>query len=465
MLTHLRIKNFKIWRDTGDIRLAPLTVFFGANSSGKSSINQFLLMLRQTAESPDRKRVLHSGDRRTPIDLGTYRDMVYRHHQDEPIWFEFRWDEPSGISRPAFVYDHLSRKGFFARSITFLAEVGLSGAEPGNLVVRTMSYRIEGREDQRLSISMNRREPAKGDYELIADPYELKRRRGRPWRFPEPTRFYGFPEEVLHSYRNAYFLSDLTLALERRLRTVYYLGPLREGPDRLYMWSGEVPEHVGWAGERAVAAILAGRERRISRAKQKKSESFEAIIARWLKQMGLIYSFRVKQVAPDRREYEVTVKAPGTGEDVNLSDVGFGVSQVLPVLVQCFYAPHGSIILMEQPELHLHPSVQASLADLFIEAIQAREDGKDRNIQLLVESHSEHFLIRLQRRIAEGKVSRDDTAIYFCKPTRSGAEMVSLQLDVFGNITNWPEDFFGDRFTDLAEMSKAGSAHRVDGQR
>ena len=81
-----------------------------------------------------------------------------------------------------------------------------------------------------------------------------------------------------------------------------------------------------------------------------------------------------------------------------LTDIGFGVSQVLPVLVQCFYANHGSTLILEQPDIHLHPSAQAGLADLFIAA------KKSPGVQILFESHSEHLLRRLQRRIAEEKV-------------------------------------------------------------
>jgi AAA ATPase domain len=79
MLRELSIKNFKPWRDTGKIRLAPITVFFGGNSSGKTSILQFLLMLRQTAESPDRHRVFHPGDDNTQVKLGTFRDLIFGH--------------------------------------------------------------------------------------------------------------------------------------------------------------------------------------------------------------------------------------------------------------------------------------------------------------------------------------------------------------------------------------------------
>src|SRR5437870_4956831 len=79
MLTRLHLENFKGWEDTGSVRLAPITVLFGANSSGKTSLLQSLLLLKQTAESTDRARVLHPGDERTPVDLGTMSDVVFGH--------------------------------------------------------------------------------------------------------------------------------------------------------------------------------------------------------------------------------------------------------------------------------------------------------------------------------------------------------------------------------------------------
>ena len=85
MLTNLRLRNFKVWRDSGSIRLAPLTVLFGTNSAGKTSIPQLLLLLKQTAASPDRQRALQLGDQRTLVDLGTYADMVHGHETREPL--------------------------------------------------------------------------------------------------------------------------------------------------------------------------------------------------------------------------------------------------------------------------------------------------------------------------------------------------------------------------------------------
>ena len=79
MLRQLRIQNFKIWKDTGNIQMAPITLFFGSNSSGKSSIGQFLMMLKQTVESPDRKAVFYSGGKNSAVQLGSYQEMVFHH--------------------------------------------------------------------------------------------------------------------------------------------------------------------------------------------------------------------------------------------------------------------------------------------------------------------------------------------------------------------------------------------------
>lgn len=174
----------------------------------------------------------------------------------------------------------------------------------------------------------------------------------------------------------------------------------------------------------------------------------------------MIDSFIVKPLSAGRKEYEVLVRTRGSSSEVKISDVGFGVSQVLPALVQAFYCPPNSTVWMEQPEIHLHPQVQASLADVFIAATTAREDGKPRDVQLIIESHSEHFLQRLQRRVAEEQISSDDVAIYFCERGDKDAQLVPLKLNSYGEIENWPDNFFGDEMGDLAARTIASAQRK-----
>jgi predicted ATPase len=118
-------------------------------------------------------------------------------------------------------------------------------------------------------------------------------------------------------------------------------------------------------------------------------------------------------------------------------------------------------VIIEQPELHLHPSVQASLADLFIAAITAREASEPRGVQLLIESHSEHLLRRLQRRIAEEKVAPESVAMYVCEPDSAGSRIERLQVDEYGDILNWPPDFFGNELEDVATQANIGIQRRL----
>lgn len=457
MFSRLRIQNFKGWRDTKAIRLAPLTVFFGSNSSGKSSLLQFLLMLKQTAESPDRRRLLHPGDRSTLVELGTYRDVITDHDFTRRLQFEMGWTLP----HPLVVEDPLHpAPPLKGDEIRFEATIA-SDPKGTEQWVDSMLYELV-QPVHALNVLMRRKDQAK--YMLESQNYTLVRTPGRPWPLPAPLRFYGFPNEVAAYYQNAQFTSDLALEMEKQLRRIQYLGPLRGYPERSYVWSGEVPEHVGWRGERAVEAMLAASNRTINRERKARKRPFQEVVASWLQRLGLLQRFQVKPIAPHRKEYEVLVRTLGSDVDVPLPDVGFGVSQVLPVIVQCFYAAPHSTVLLEQPEIHLHPKVQTELADLFIEAVKCREDGRDRSIQLIVESHSEHFLRRLQRRIAEDEIAPDDVALYFAENGPQGPTLRALDLNLYGEIQNWPEDFFGDEMAEMAGRMDAAAKKEIPAQ-
>lgn len=282
---------------------------------------------------------------------------------------------------------------------------------------------------------------------------------GRKWPLPGPVRYYGFADEIRTYHQNAGFLSELELEFEKLLRGIYYLGPLRDYPRREYTWAGGEPADMGRRGEHAIAAILAAREKgdkgKISRGKGKARLSLEEYVAEWLQKLGLIHDFKVEEIAEGTNLYRVKVQKAPHGPHVLITDVGFGVSQILPVLVLSYYAPEGSTILLEQPEIHLHPSVQGRLADVFIDAMNVRQ------VQFIIESHSEHFLRRLQRRIAEADLISDtQAALYFCDVDESGAELRELELNMYGDIENWPEEFFGNEMEDMSAMLKAARERR-----
>jgi len=454
MLTELRIQNFKAWRDTGDLRLAPLTILFGNNSSGKSSIHQFLLMLQQTVESPDRRRVLHFGDAATPVDLGGYADVVNGHDITHPLKFSLGWR----LAEPLVVKDAKSGARYTGSTMQFSAEISPLGNRPPRLVVGEFDYRLAGNGRE---LELGLRRDAKGAYTLTSDGYQPVTVLGRKWPVSQPSNFHGFPDDISNRFQNLEFTSDLTLALETELGSMSYLGPLRDYPDRLYRWSGEEPQDVGWRGERTVDALLAGADRRFNRKARQRLRPLQVLVADWLKQLGLIDSFSVKPIGEERDEYEVRVRTPGRDQEELLTDVGFGVSQVLPVIVQCFYAHPDATVILEQPEIHLHPGAQAGLADLFLDALRIREEGETRDLQLIVESHSEHLLRRLLRRVAEEDLLLPDVAIYVVRGGRTGSTIEPLAIDEYGNVLNWPPGFFGDPLEDVTAQAERAVERRL----
>ncbi|MBF0305519.1 MAG: DUF3696 domain-containing protein [Alphaproteobacteria bacterium] len=459
MLTNLRIENFKSWRDTGAIRLAPLTVIFGANSAGKSSLGHLLLALKQTAQSTDRKRALNLGDSNTLVDLGTFEDCVHNHDLSRDLVFSLGWMPPKNISvnnsvaeRHSYLGDHLVVESFLrANQKTKQPET------------RKLRYQLTNQGDPVLSAVLEKE--SSGKFSLSAEPFKLTRNVGRRWPIESPEKFYKVSENTIAKFQNAAFITDFALAVERMFHSITYLGPLREPPKRLYQWSGDTPESVGMNGEFAIAAILAAQSegRFLNRRPKAQKQGFAEFIASWLKDLDLIHSFEVKAVSEGRKEYEVHVRVYEDSPLVKITDVGFGVSQVLPALVQAFYSPPNSTVWMEQPEIHLHPNIQSGLADVFISAIKANEDGKPRRSQLIIETHSEHFLTRLQRRIAEGDISSKEVVIYFVARNQGKATIEELRMNDFGEIENWPENFFGDPMVDLAARVNAAANRAAEG--
>ena len=259
-----------------------------------------------------------------------------------------------------------------------------------------------------------------------------------------PVKCYGFPDRVKAYYQNAEFLSDFQLAFEELFAGIYYLGPLRDYPRRQYTWADAQPADMGQRGEKVVDALLASREKgTISRGRGKKKLTVEEFVAHWLRELGLIHEFRVEQITGDSNIYRVSVQKNKGASRVLITDVGFGVSQILPVLTRCYYVPEGSVLLLEQPEIHLHPLVQAGLADVLIDAV------KSRNLQIILESHSEHLLRRLQRRIAEETLESKDASLHFCTMEKRTSRLTDLDVDLFGNISNWPDGFFGNEYEEI----------------
>ena len=463
MITGLRLRNFKAWKELR-LDFPTFTGVFGANSAGKSSLIQFLLLLKQTREATDRRIVLDFGGPDSLANLGSFAEVVHGREPTATIDWELSWTLPKRRRIAAQSRDG-DRFDFIGQEMTTRCAVGLADpADPSTLVAQRLTY---GFADSDFSLSENQRK--RRTYELLVsgrhERFRFKRQQGRPFsRIPPPVKTHSFPQEVKWAYQNIDFLSDLELEYESLMDRIYYLGPLRDYPKRQYYWSGASPADVGPKGERAIDAILAANaqgERRQLKHRARR-EPFQQIIAHWLRELGLLDGFRMKEIGSGSNLYQTRVRANASTAPTTLTDVGFGVSQVLPVLVLLYYVPERSIVLLEQPEIHLHPAVQSRLADFFLCV------AKHRELQIIVESHSQHLLQRLQRRVAEGEiqvpgttdinsilVSSEDVRLYFSSVSDGIGKLSDLRLNGYGEIENWPDEFFGDEMEEIAAIHTA----------
>ena len=425
MITELSAQNFKSWKDTSTLQFAPLTGFFGANSSGKTSILQVMLMLKQTVEhpSPDWNEPLYYGDEnenQTLANLGSFDDMIHGHKEDLKLHVSVSWSMPQ-----TRISSWLSTKW-----ISFSADIEKK-SEQSELArycyTNKQTWMIEGeREKNRFIVSVNAsfyKPPS------FVEPVNA-----------EPFRCYGVVKPGGRLDERLEALLACQVALKDLFSRIRHLGPRRGDPRRNYKWDESHPNDVGHYGEKMISALLSSRVRLRSTDEQ---------IMKWLQRLELIYSYDINPTSNTDQDYELLVQQYKNGPKVGLTDVGFGVSQVLPLLVLCYYADEGSILILEQPESHLHPKVQSELADVLIDVV------KNRNVQIILESHSEHLLHRLTRRIAEEKISENDMALYFCEINDGKSTAEKLKVDEYGNISNWPQNFFGDEMGDLAAKARA----------
>ena len=448
MLKSLEFENFKSWGGRHRLEFGRITGLFGANSSGKSSIIHLLLLLKQTTELRDPSRVLNFGDGTNDyVDLGSFVDVVTNHDTSQSISFSVSWNPDRPIS-----------VGKINASSSLSAIAGDRGE---SVVISHLGYeihftdsvtRISRRKPRVLSIDMKR---LNQDYyaqhssldngdsserDVLQGNIRLFGLGGLDVVHPHGVQIDYYRDDMQNKQSSTKIESEVAFHIEMLFRQVVYLGPLRNHPRRSYTWTGVTPSTAGHRGEQAMQVLLTEKLATLD------------VVTRWLRHLGMAESLSLERVGSGARIWESLIRHQTGGAEVNLADVGFGVSQVLPVIVTLLSAPPGSLVILEHPDIHLHPKAQSELADLLIDIASAGE------IQILLESHSEHLLARIQRRIAEsargdGGLAPEDVRLYFCEQEQGKSKLTPLKMQPSGLITNWPRDFFGDMLAERMALS------------
>lgn len=222
-------------------------------------------------------------------------------------------------------------------------------------------------------------------------------------------------------------------------KDLYYIGPLRNIPERYYSILGEMAKDVGFKGEYVPYILKQSQE-------NKELKKIINKVAYWLEQFEMAKETDIKRY----KEIEfisILFKEYFSGLKVNITDMGVGTSQILPIIIEGFIINEGSVLLIEQPEIHLHPKAQSILGDLFIDIM--KEDK-----YLIIETHSEHLMQRIQRRIAECEISKEDVNFYYITMSKDGSIIKKITLNDNGIFENIPDGFFDDDYKEAYEHLK-----------
>lgn len=406
-ITRLTVRGFKSIHQEQSIEIRPLTILAGANSSGKSSIMQPLLLLKQTLEATyDPGALLLNGPnvRFTLVDQLLSRLVGGKMVESFSVGVEVR-DHTSVTS----TFKKSEKKGFDVSETIYQSDLG-----------RYRLYEGMPRSELESLFSIVARI---GHREIVIDDVMLAR-----------IRCFLMLRGQTEPTENDHAIFTFTVPLpgisivNKDIFQMIHLPGLRGNPERTYPITAVEEEFPG-TFENYVASVMGQWQSENSQDKLEK-------LNRDLVRLGLAGKVVARAIDDTQVELQVNRLLRSGNEDmISIADVGLGVSQTLPVVVALHAAGDGQLIYLEQPEIHLHPRAQVAMAEVLADAAM---QGK----RLVVETHSSLLLRGIQTLVAEGKLPPELVKLHWFTLREDGfTEISSADLDETGAFGEWPEDF------------------------
>jgi hypothetical protein len=416
-LVRMALGNYRCFARRQDIELRPITVVLGRNNSGKSALVRAPVLIDTG---------IHTNEP-TPFDLdrlgeglvGRFVDLIHGRRAHGGIEIDLTVEHGQHSHRVRATVQNVSRDRYDTQVVS---ELELP--------------------ESHIRLEWELNDPAEAPRYSVAVGNEVKEDLSIP--------FFGLLPAASPFTLNPPLSRNATLRLLHQVSSfrnnfpaVRYFGPFREQPQRRYLLPARMPKELGTTGlhaARILASDTAGRQGELIR---RVNQAIADLLPGWT--LDLV----------DGGEVWSLVLRSATGEDftVNLADAGTGVAQTLPIFVQraldLVDPPRRPVLeIIEQPELHLHPAAHAGLADLYLAAWQAT------GVRFLIETHSETFLLRLRRRVAEG-LDPDTVAIYFVEHDNGSAEARRIHIDADGNLDYWPTGVFSEDYEETRALARA----------
>jgi predicted ATPase len=432
-LTAIELAGFKSAIEPVRVNFRDITILAGANSTGKSTIMQPLLLIKQTIEKPfDPGAIAIDG----PLVRFTNADQFFSHGTSNDAERKFTVAFEDGTGRVKFTYGRSAASGIDLMEITFCKDHKEFAWRNGEILDENNESIME---------ALSRTGIRKQDLAAILRDEELRVTRDRVLLV---ARFTGRNASALAALVGP--ITSPANAVAGEVRSLIYLPGLRGNPERHYVISARGPQYPGNFNDYVASIIhLWGTTADIRLKSLEKN----------LKLLGLTWRVTTRAVDDTRVEVRVgRLPAPARGgvrDMVNIADVGFGVSQTLPVLVALLAATRDQMVFVEQPELHLHPRAQVALADILIQAA-------DQGVRLVIETHSSLLILALQAAIAEGRITPDRVSLnWFTRDATGQTHVAEARIEEDGSYGDWPEDFAAtdldlqDRYMTLVEQRHA----------
>ncbi|WP_437882885.1 DUF3696 domain-containing protein [Pseudomonas sp. LRF_L74] len=466
-INSIKIENFKKFTELEMDLRAPITLVYGENSSGKTSMLRAILGLAQTFSQNNKFQSWNAQGEF--VDLGLYKDYIKDHNTKNKFSISIRSSEyktyhmsnkkgapPKHETEHKFIYefDTLTSQ---AKLNSFVESTRSIDGQSISSLISNPVFPLLNPEALSVTSIKIAKPKTRSYYQFTADPNAVA------WWFGNgiPNEMKKFVEDLsiptkvtfdhrfsvetdlerTHGYNSKRMKNDLFQRAIRQtesiLAKVHYLGPLRMSPYRSYKLSAHT-SYVGTNGETTPLALSYLYKKSLEdRTKTKIHKARYENFTKWFALIFPDYNISVEQ-----NDDVVRLKTTTSGRIDSISDVGFGFSQVLPILVQAAAMEAGETLIIEQPELHLHPKAQVAFGKFLTDATK-------HGLRFIIETHSEHILKGLQLQISNGMTDKknaikpQEIKIYYFHKTK----VTNMELNKWGEIEGgWPAGFFDESY-------------------
>ncbi|EIW6614947.1 DUF3696 domain-containing protein [Clostridium perfringens] len=454
MIKSMELENFKAFRKSGEVDFKKINILVGPNSSGKSSFIKALLTLKNTISSNDNEMVVDFNE-----DIGNFKSVVFKNDIKNRIRFKLNFKENIFSSKT-------SNKLVLTMSIVKIINVlnNINNIEAYGKNFNDSMFLLNEKRNENKIKSIEFFVKLTKSERIVVDEFnikyvnslnvQIKMERNSYYLFwgdkkvkvanlVKPSKFLFevndskiteklSEEELKNIFMLEYSLLEIKEQLSKFTNNIRHIEPVRNRMKRVeYVTNLKFNNTVGDVGENTITTLV-GLE------KKYKEDSISIVtdsINKWLNEFDLGKNINIKKLGNDN--YSLYIKNKNTNLDCNILDVGVGTSQLLPIIIESINSPEETLLIIEEPESHIHPNAQSKLADLFVDIVNSQ------NKKFLIETHSIFLIVQLQILIAQGKIKSDDVSVYYFNQSENGTNAKKMNILENGQFEEiWPSGFF-----------------------